>query len=108
MRMSDLCGEKTYLRQTLSGDLIPGSGFSGGHNLDLLQLCSLHSKKLGHLDNLPWIYKIIRVGTKLRHPWAEFSATHALGNFQLEITFPILLVLPTEFANYHNSLPPKI
>src|SRR6266850_1788794 len=91
----------------LDWDFIPSSYFSCSHNLYLLKFRPLHTKKLCHLDNLTRIHKVLRVRTELCHSWSKIAATHALRYFQIEPAFTILLVLQTEFANYHCALPPN-
>jgi hypothetical protein len=83
------------------GKLRPGAFFSGGHQLDLLELGSLNSKKYRHLDNLARTHEIAWAGAKIIQAWVKLTATHLLRQVKAKPAFTILLVLQTEFTNYH-------
>src|SRR5262245_46381797 len=79
-----------------------------GNSLDLFELGSLDPKKGGHLDNLVWIYKVIRVRAKLIYSWLKFTTSHSLRYSKSVRTLPTLCVLHTELTNDHFLNSPSL
>ena len=84
--------------------LQPEPIFSCSHHLDLLEFRTLDAKVRRHLYDLSWIDEVFAVRAKLFQGGAKFSASHALRNLEAESAFTILLILETEFTNYHCAL----
>jgi hypothetical protein len=78
--------------------------FSCGHRPDLFEFWALDAKVSRHLYDLFGVDKVFGVRAKLFHSGAKFTASHTLRDLEAEAAFSILLILQTEFTNYHCAL----
>ncbi len=76
--------------------------FAGGHDFDFLQFGALKTKERSHLNDLVFIYEILRVGAKFFYSRREFATGKAFGDVKTEFALAALRVVQAEFTYDHS------